>query len=62
MRAEVRVLGFLAAASWLVAAVAFIDWLNGNPSAPTGIATFVVTGALFTGLAIYLHRSDQEKP
>ncbi|MFF7130420.1 hypothetical protein [Streptomyces sp. NPDC008240] len=62
MRTEVRVVGALAVASWLIAVVALIDWLSGNPTAPTGIATFAATGSLFTWLAIYLHKSDKEQP
>lgn len=60
MKWEVRACGALAAISWLLAIVALIDWLGGNPTAPNGIVTFVVTGALFTWAAFYLHQVDKE--
>jgi hypothetical protein len=60
MKWEVRACGTLAAISWLLAIVALIDWLGGNHTAPTGIITFVVTGALFTWAALYLRRVDKE--
>jgi Flp pilus assembly protein TadB len=60
MKWEVRAFGAVAAISWLLAIVALIDWLGGNPTAPTGIITFVVTGAVFTWGALYLRRADKE--
>lgn len=58
MRTEARVLGALAAASWLIATAALIDWLSGNPTAPSGIAAFSLAGVLLTLLAIRAHRGS----
>jgi hypothetical protein len=54
LKAEVRVLAALAAASWMIAVVATIDWIGGNPTAPTGVITFVLAGVVLTWAALYL--------
>jgi hypothetical protein len=53
---EIKVIALLAAASWATAIVAAIDWARGNPTAPTGVITFSLIGALFTAIAIATHR------
>jgi hypothetical protein len=58
MTAETRVCTFLAATSWLVAVVALIDWALGNSTAPAGIVTFALVGAVLTLVAVTLRKQD----